>query len=329
MISYCRVGGKIWDLIVGWGSTEIEVSSATEEHLNYRIHEWEKSIPPEFRLTDFSSDNWIFSMRDARLRRLATPQILLHLRANQMRILVYKQYLVGTNSVVPWNLQGAETAVANAKDTIKTLKAVYASPIYVHRPHPFNRFLFSALATLFLAMFNLPDVFRNTCRDDFFEALHALKQSSARGKHSRRLQKVMKNLKRMNIKQPSNPVINRQEYLPTRAQRSGRATAADSEMRPTAPPPLPMDVNTSVYAMAPPPLLNENTPDDYSHLTNFFELAGDCFMDGHVDQIDHVPLDSSLDLQQQQQQQQQQSQSFVDMFQAENEALTRLMAGLL
>ncbi|OKL61995.1 hypothetical protein UA08_02541 [Talaromyces atroroseus] len=309
MISYCRVGGKIWDLMVGWGSTAIEVSSITEAHLNHQIHEWEESIPPELRLKVHSEDS-VISARDA---RLVTPQILLHLRANQMRILVYKQNLLSTDAIKR-NLKGAEIAVANAKNTIQALELGDVSKIFSHRPQPFNRFLFSALATLFLAMFHFPEGFRNVCLDNFYDALDALKRSSTRGKHSRRLQKVMKNLKRINTNNPTN---RQEEFVQARA-RSSRSIAVekDPEMTPTA---QLMDVNTSLYAI-PPTLVNGNTPvDDYSDLTNFFEFAGDCFMDDHTDQMNNISTEAPT----------QQYQNFVDMFQAENETLTRLMAGLL
>jgi hypothetical protein len=309
MISYCRVGGKIWDLMVGWGSTTIEASSITEVHLNYQIREWEESIPPEFRLK-IDSGISTFSVSDA---RLVTPHILLHLRANQLRILVYKQNLLSADTIRR-NVKGAEIAVANAKNTIQALKLGYVSEIYLQRPQPFNRFLFSALATLFLAMFHFPEGFRNICLDDFYDALNALKRSSTRGKHSRRLQKVLKNLKRININNP----MNRQEVPIQERPRGSRSIVVEGgepELTPTAPH---TDVNTSVYAM-PPTLVNGNTPvDDYSDLTYFFEFAGDCFMDDHADQTNNIPTESS-----------QQYQNFVDMFQAENETLTRLMAGLL
>lgn len=294
--------------MIGWGSTAKAVASDNESFLNFQIHQWQDSIPPEFRLEDLQGD-WTPTMRDA---RLATPRILLHLRANQMRILIYKQNLLSAHSIRN-NFAGANVAVANAKNTIQTLShPSYVSAIYSQRPQPFERFLFSALATLFLAMFHYPDYFVNICRDSFSEALNVLKRSSTRGRHSRRLRKVMKNLKRLSINRPST----RSNLLAT-ANDANQADAVESRTTSNA---QPADIDNSIYSI-PPSLVNETTPDDYGDLTNFFEFAGDFFMDpqlgprGEVDQTNAMPNE--------------QLQNSLDVFQVEDETLTRLMMGLL
>lgn len=294
--------------MIGWGSTAKAVASDNESFLNFQIHQWQESIPSEFRLDDLQGD-WTPTMRDA---RLATPRILLHLRANHMRILIYKQNLLSAQSIRN-NFAGANVAVANAKNTIQALSSPsYVSAIYFQRPQPFDRFLFSALATLFLAMFHYPDYFVNVCRDSFSEALNALKRSSTRGRHSRRLRKVMKNLKRLGTNRPST----RPNLLAT----ANDASQADAvEPRTTSNAPLD-DIDHSIYSL-PPSLINETTPDDYSDLTNFFEFAGDFFMDpqlgirGEVDQTNAIPNE--------------QLQNSLDVFHVEDETLTRLMMGLL
>ncbi|EED18579.1 fungal specific transcription factor, putative [Talaromyces stipitatus ATCC 10500] len=321
MISYCRVGGKIMDLMIGWGSTARAVGSDNESFLNFQIQQWQESIPSEFRLEDLRSDRTP-TMRDS---RLATPRILLHLRANQMRILVYKQNLLSAESIRN-NLTGANIAVTNARNTIHTLsKLRYVSAIYFQRPQPFDRFLFSALATLFLAMFHSPDYFVNVCRDSFSEALNALKRSSIRGRHSRRLRKVMKNLKRLGINRP--PSGNRQSHPsaappppPRHANQHHATNVIESETMSNA---QAAGMDPSVYSV-PPSLVNETTPDDYSDLTNFFEFAGDFFMDpqpslrGDVDQANVMSNELTH-----------QFQNSIDMFQGGDETLTRLMMGLL
>jgi hypothetical protein len=230
-----------------------------------------------------------------------------------MRILIYKQNLLSAQSIKN-NFAGANVAVANAKNTIQALSnPSYVSAIYSQRPQPFDRFLFSALATLFLAMFHYPDYFVNVCRDSFSEALNALKRSSTRGRHSRRLRKVMKNLKRLGTnRQPSS----RSNLLAT-ANDTSQADAVGSGTTSNA---QPADIDHSIYSL-PPSLVTETTPDDYSDLTNFFEFAGDFFMDpqlgirGEVDQASTMPNE--------------QLQSSLDVFQVEDETLTRLMMGLL
>lgn len=294
--------------MIGWGSIAKAVASDNESFLNFQIHQWQESIPSEFRLDDLQGD-WAPTMRDA---RLATPRILLHLRANHMRILIYKQNLLSAQSIRN-NFAGANVAVANAKNTIQALSTPsYVSAIYSQRPQPFDRFLFSALATLFLAMFHYPDYFVNVCRDSFSEALNALKRSSTRGRHSRRLRKVIRNLKRLGTSQSST----RPNFLAT----TNDANQADTVDPKTAANAQTTNIDHSIYSL-PPSLVNETTPDDYSDLTNFFEFAGDFFMDpqlgirGEVDQTNSLPNE--------------QSQNSLDVFHVEDETLTRLMMGLL
>ncbi|KAI7971136.1 hypothetical protein EIK77_007252 [Talaromyces pinophilus] len=122
----------------------------------------------------------------------------------------------------------------------------------------------------------------------------------------------MKNLKRLGTNLPSS----RSNLLAT-ANDSSHADAV--ELRTTSNP-HPADIGHSIYSL-PPSLINETTPDDYSDLTNFFEFAGDFFMDpqlgirGEADQTNAMPSE--------------QLQNSLDVFHVEDETLTRLMMGLL
>lgn len=293
--------------MIGWGSTAKAVASDNESFLSFQIHQWQESIPSEFRLDDLHGD-WAPTMRDA---RLATPRILLHLRANHMRILIYKQNLLSAQSIRN-NFAGANVAVANAKNTIQALSnPSYVSAIYSQRPQPFDRFLFSALAILFLAMFHYPDYFVTVCHGSFSQALDTLKRSSTRGRHSRRLRKVMKNLKRLGTNRPSI----RSSLLATAKD----ASEVDTAVSGTTSNAQLTDIDHSLYSL-PPSLMDETRLDDYSDLTNFFEFAGDFFMDPQANGRGEDQTSSMLN---------EQDQNALDVFHVEDETLTRLIMGLL
>ncbi|KAH8703598.1 putative fungal-specific transcription factor [Talaromyces proteolyticus] len=322
MISYCRVGSSIWDLVVGWGSTTRAVAAENCTYLDFQIKQWQDSIPREFRLNNKIDERGV----STRNNWLAVSQVLFHMRANQLGILVHKQNLLNSQSIHS-NLDGARIAVDRARDTIQTLeKFSRTSAIYSHRPEPFNRFLFSALATLFLAVSHAPSRFTQLCRSEFYKALDTLKRSPTRGKYSRRLQKVIKNLKHINIRRRSHPPNREALYVAT----SGNRTPDQPSIADTSTPITPTvstginhtDYNTSMHSS----LVNGDALDSnvYNDLTDFFELAGDCFMDSQSNIDPGVTSETELPANPSQQ-----FQNSIDMFQAEDETLTRLMVGLL
>lgn len=320
MISYCRVGSNIWDLVVGWGSTARAVAADNCAYLDFQIKQWQDSIPHEFRLKN-DNEGWALSTRG---EWLAVSQTLFHMRANQLGILVYKQNLVNTETIQN-NLDGAKTAVDRARDTIQTLdKFSRVSALYSHRPEPFNRFLFSALATLFLAVSHAPNVFTQLCRSDFYKALETLKRSPTRGKYSRRLQKVLKNLKRINIKRRPNNNNNSNEavYRPT----AGPKISSMAEPALISPNTLAASIDNADYDTMPSSLVHEEGfgNNTYSDLTDFFELAGDCFMDAPSHMDNEIPRQDGIEAEPARQ-----AANSMDVFQAEDETLTRLMVGLL
>jgi hypothetical protein len=320
MISYCRVGSNIWDLVVGWGGTVRAVAADNCAYLDFQIKQWRDSIPHDFRLKN-DHGGWALSTKS---EWLAVSQVLFHMRANQLGILVYKQNLLDTQTIQN-NLDGAKTAVDRARDTIQTLdKFSRVSALYSHRPEPFNRFLFSALATLFLAVSHAPNVFTQLCRSDFYKALDTLKRSPTRGKYSRRLQKVIKNLKRINIKRRSN---NKEVlYRPIAGSKISDQTSLADPV-PITPTTLSASIDNADYDTVPSSLVHGEGfgNSTYSDLTDFFELAGDCFLDSQANNIgSEIPGQEGVAAEPARQ-----GAYSIDMFQAEDETLTRLMVGLL
>jgi hypothetical protein len=122
-------------------------------------------------------------------------QILLYLRANQMRILIYRPVL-HTATTILRHLDFAHTVVKVAKDTIRILTYInQTSDIYRCQQTMFNYFLISGLAVLFLAVAHAPAEFSQMCRDEFYMALDLVRGLSGESHVSKRLWRTVRTLK--------------------------------------------------------------------------------------------------------------------------------------
>ncbi|EHL03198.1 putative Uncharacterized transcriptional regulatory protein [Glarea lozoyensis 74030] len=112
MIAYSRIGSKVWRSVSSF-SPSPTLNIEEIGYLDYQVQHWQKSIPSSLQLSSAPS-----SQTSTRaIRRL---QILLYVRANQMRILIYRPVLHSASSIQE-NIQYASTAVELAKDTIRAL----------------------------------------------------------------------------------------------------------------------------------------------------------------------------------------------------------------
>lgn len=346
MINYARLSTKIWGLVVGWRNRSRAATADYCSYLDFQVQQWIQSIPPELRFNPARSP-MLSERAGCSATVTATPQphsqyhtqtdsmmmlqVLLALQANQLRILVYRQNLLCSESIEA-DVSGASTAVETAKSTVHMLDSFSrVSPLYFQRPEPFNYFLISALAALFLAVLHAPARFSQVCRPEFYTAVDMVRRSSTRARTSRRLQKIIKSLKTiwMNLgtQRPREPV---QKNGPNhRTPRGLDATGAPLSAGSHAESPYtqkPMSGVTApqhprsayVRSMTSPTtaFADETSCED---LTSFFEMAGGVYFDsrmgnGGAGDEGLVP-DSATE--------------GFDAFQAEDEALTRVMAGLL
>jgi hypothetical protein len=194
MIAYSRIGSKVWRSVSSFSPAPI-ASLNTEEvgFIDYQILQWQKTVPPELQLPTSSS-------APAPSRGIHRLQILLYLRANQMRILVYRPVLNSANSIQE-NLHYAGIVVELARDTIRALTHLnQTTDIYRTQQVCFNYFLVSALAVIFLASCHAPVHFSSTCREEFYMALDLVKGFSSKSFVSKRLWKTIKGLKEVGPK---------------------------------------------------------------------------------------------------------------------------------
>jgi len=194
MIAYSRIGSKVWRSISSYSPT-LSPSLNIEEigYLDYQILQWQKSIPPELQLPTTNSPQ-------TSSRAIHRLQILLYLRTNQMRILIYRPVLHSASSIQE-NISYANTVIELAKDTIRALTHLnQTTDIYRAQQVCFNYFLISALAVIFLASSHAPVHFSAICRDEFYMALDLVKGFSNKSWVSKRLWKTIKGLKEVGPK---------------------------------------------------------------------------------------------------------------------------------
>ncbi|KAK3115794.1 hypothetical protein LTR53_004525 [Teratosphaeriaceae sp. CCFEE 6253] len=203
MIQYSAIGSKVWRTVAATPSPSNGANLNADEmaYLDYQVIEWHRRIPPHLRFE-----------HPAQAGRLSTPlgppasragnrlRILLYLRANQMRILIYRPVLHSATYIVAHREQ-AQTAVDVAKDTVRVLTHInQTSDLYRTQQVLFNAFLTSALAVLFLAVSHTPALFAENVREEFYMALELVRGFSKGSWIGRRLWKTIRVLKEVGPK---------------------------------------------------------------------------------------------------------------------------------
>ncbi|TQB71398.1 hypothetical protein MPDQ_007610 [Monascus purpureus] len=293
MISYARLIPKVWNFVVGWRRRPRVRTTDTCSYLDYQVRVWVQSIPPDLQF----DPTWRSLSGPRHTGRVMTLQVLLALQANHLRILLYRQNLLNS-SYIEMDVSGASTAVDAAKNTIHMID--YFSqvvPVYFQHPEPFNYFLLSALAALFLAVLHAPARFSQVCRSEFYMAVDLVRRSSTRVETSRRLQKIIRSLK----------LIQRNLNLEQGKSRSGNRSS--KSINATTIPGTPSSHNVGVKDIHPRPPVNPQIPSlaqlpspdeapifpalspvtgdtavgigntSCDDLTNFFEIAGAYFLE--------------------------------------------------
>lgn len=191
MISYSTIGSKVWKSIGNADSTQNTMNKEDMSFLDFQVLNWHRTIPDSLKYAHPESGR----TGEVPSRGIHRLQVALYLRANQMRILIYRPVLHSATSIME-NLDFAHTVVKVAKDTIRILTFVnQTSDIYQTQQTMFNYFLISALAVLFLAVAHAPAEFSSQCRDEFYMALELVKGLSSNSYVSKRLWKTIRSLK--------------------------------------------------------------------------------------------------------------------------------------
>ena len=203
MIAYSRISSQVWRSTTKFESPGSEINKDNIGYLDFQILQWHNNIPESLRFHQVENVTNPNTMSRGQ-RRL---QVILLLRTNQMRVLIYRPVLHSATNIVE-NRVYAQTVVDVAKDTIRVLTSLNeTTDIYRTQQVCFNYFLISALAVLFLAVAHAPVEFSRQVRDEFYMALNLIKGFSAQSYISKRLWKMIKGLKEVG---PKLGVISRQ-----------------------------------------------------------------------------------------------------------------------
>ncbi|KAJ5286576.1 hypothetical protein N7524_001882 [Penicillium chrysogenum] len=358
MISHARLSTKIWGLIVGWPNRSQAATSDGCAYLDAQVQQWIHSIPRELRF----DPTWRSPAGSEQTDRAMMLQVLLALQANQLRILVYRQNLLSDERIAD-NVTGASTAVETAKSTVHMLDYFSrVSSIYFQRPEPFNYFLLSALAALFLAVLHAPARFSHACRPEFYTAVDMVRRSATRARTSRRLQKVLHSLKRIRLNLGWDNEAGRQSCIhrghpskvdskdeketthlhwhaasqnkaysasgiwdttPVGATTESAAARCTPSLHQTSGATTPQLSSNAFWPMSPGTVAGSESK-VCEDLSSFFEIAGGFYFDPQPGSDIAAGADVGLappgDTR---------SPNALDAFHAEDEALTRVMAGLL
>ncbi|EAU29977.1 conserved hypothetical protein [Aspergillus terreus NIH2624] len=193
MIRYSRIAAKVWKFISAFNNTN-EIKKDEMNYLDWQVLKWVDATPDSLRFNNATAtiENQIQEPRC--IRRLRS---LLYLRANQLRMLIYRPVLHSAAHIVRYPSE-SQTVVEIAKDTIRFITRLNeTSDIYRLQQVTFNWFLVSALAVLFLAVVQTPGQFSSSSKEEFYMALELVKGFSTRSYISRRLWKSIKSLRKL------------------------------------------------------------------------------------------------------------------------------------
>lgn len=264
MILYSRISSKVWRSVTNFEISDSEVKKDNIGYLDYQTLQWQNSIPDSLRF--YPSMN--LTERSAPNRGQRRLQVLLYLRANQMRILIYRPVLHSATSIME-NKGYAQAVVEVAKDSIMVLTRLnQTTDIYRTQQMCFNYFLVSALAVLFLAVAHAPVEFNRQVRDEFYMALELVRGFSTKSYISKRLWKTIQGLKEVG---PKLGLVSRPAYPDTTDPHSSAAVAMAGLAE------HPVD-ELAVFSTNQEPILLGSSPtcgQQMSHeLTSLFEAAG-------------------------------------------------------
>ncbi|KAL7772009.1 hypothetical protein CFE70_001962 [Pyrenophora teres f. teres 0-1] len=190
MISYSVIGSKVWKSASDVGHQD-KINKEDISFLDFQVLNWHRSIPESLKFIHPDSGRQV----EPPGRLVHRLQVVLYLRANQMRILIYRPVLHTANTIIE-HLEFAHVVVKVAKDTIRILTYInQTSDIYRSQQTMFNYFLISALAVLFLAVAHAPAEFSQQARDEFYMALELVRGLSSNSYVSKRLWKTIKTIK--------------------------------------------------------------------------------------------------------------------------------------
>lgn len=166
MVAYAQLESRVWKL-----TTKItaKVNSEKLSFLYFRVQQWYRSLMPQYQLQPTE-----VNMLHGHTRSENRIRLLFYFNVNQLQFFIFRQELLNSRAMNE-DLPNARFAVEAAKDNIRLLQKVsQMADFYSTQQAPYNHFLVSALAVLFLAVCHAPYQFKNACREEFIVALELI-----------------------------------------------------------------------------------------------------------------------------------------------------------
>ncbi|CAK4032342.1 related to fungal specific transcription factor [Lecanosticta acicola] len=225
MIQYSTISSKVWKSVAAPGSDArngIPINVDEMNYLDYQVVQWLQNIPAHLRFEHPSKAGSVSMQSGPASSRAGNRlRILLYLRANQMRILIFRPVLHSATSIIQHRDQAQKVADV-AKDTVRVLTHInQTSDLYRTQQVLFNAFLTSALAVLFLSVSHTPVLFADSVREEFYMALELIRGFSKGSWVSKRLWRTIRVLKEVG------PKLGLTRKDPNSASTQPRATAKD------------------------------------------------------------------------------------------------------
>ncbi|PNP47777.1 hypothetical protein THARTR1_10462 [Trichoderma harzianum] len=203
MITFASIGSRVWASRVSFEGNGFHGERDEIAYLHFQIQQWTNALPSSLRLFDPQA----VSLEEANTP--TTPDIpldftvigdkfffvraLLHLRANDLRILIHRPALHSSDSIQN-NPQSARTAVNVARRSLNLLLYLCRLPT-LHPMHHVcaTHFLASSLTVLLLAVSHAPEDLGAEVRDQLLSALSFLEDLSTTTSHSESLWSTVRN----------------------------------------------------------------------------------------------------------------------------------------
>lgn len=190
MVLYCGLSSEVRRAFLK-GPQDLDPPPETScDFLNFRVVQWQKNLPAklQFRGVDDKFDPTNESRGEYKLR------LILYLRANQMRIVIYRNSMVQTERNV-LDQTGANVAMEVAQDTVRVLVGLArTTDIYQTQHKTFNHFLEAALSTLLLTVCASTSVTDGSCLQGIKEAMQLVQRLSGQSPITQRLQDKLKGI---------------------------------------------------------------------------------------------------------------------------------------
>ncbi|KAH8809356.1 hypothetical protein F5884DRAFT_402627 [Xylogone sp. PMI_703] len=159
------------------------------EYLDHKVSQWKKQIPTALNLKadELELELELDSILDLQSRRHFFLRVVIQVRENQLRNIIYHPALYSTSRILD-NKRYAQVAVDIARESVRFISNLNRTTTFVSRyPVFFKHFLASAFANIVLAVTNAPDIFAPQVCDEFYLVLDIFRDLKIKSTAMRRI----------------------------------------------------------------------------------------------------------------------------------------------